>query len=155
MLVASRPSQATRFRSSWLTAARLQSHSEPGVIKMSSRRKGSDITAQEAIDLLHKLSTESTRVVAVLSVSPRIHATVFGKVKVAQDDTLWVIDDELRVPPLISFDPLLAVRRTYGDDRTMPTFPERAPENWPRFESALCFLFPDGASICLFAERSE
>ena len=33
---------------------------------MSSRGAGSDITLQDAIDLLHKLMTESTKVVAAL-----------------------------------------------------------------------------------------
>ena len=122
---------------------------------MSSLGQGSDITLQEALDLLHKLMTESTKVVAYLSVSPKVRATVFGKIKPAPDDTLWVTDEELRVPPMISFDPNLAVRRTYGDDRTLSPFPSGTLESWPRFASVLCFIFPDGEQLALFAERSE
>jgi hypothetical protein len=122
---------------------------------MSSRGTGSDITLQDAIDLLHKLMTEATKVVAILSVPPRVTASIAGVLKLAPDDTLWVLNEELAPPHLISFDPRLAVRRTYGDTRTMPPVPEGAPKGVPRcFASALCFVFPEDVRLCLF-EASE
>jgi hypothetical protein len=121
---------------------------------MPSSGIGSDITLQEAVDLLHKLTTEFTKVVASLGVSPGLRASVFGKVKIAkQDDTFWVMGDNFPVPSTISFDPRLAVRRTYGDSRAIPSLPEGAPEKWPRFSSALCFEFPNGTRLCLFASE--
>jgi hypothetical protein len=69
---------------------------------MPSRGTGSDIALQDAIDLLHKLSAEFTKVVAILEVAPRLRASVFGKVKIAEDDTFWVIDEELTLPPNVT-----------------------------------------------------
>jgi hypothetical protein len=116
---------------------------------MPSSGAGSDIALQDAMDLLHKLSTEFTKVVASLGVSPRLQASVCGKVKIAEDQSFWVIDDGVEVPPVIAFDPRLAVRLTYGDNRTMLRLPDSAPV--PRFSSALCFEFPAGTRLCLFA----
>jgi hypothetical protein len=122
---------------------------------MSSQGKGSEISPQDASDLLHKLMTEMTKVVAALHVTPRLTASVTGKVTLAPDGTIWVVNDELMPPPLISFDPRLAVRRTYGDDRTISPFSDRLPKDMPRkFTSALCFVFPEGASLCLFESES-
>lgn len=117
---------------------------------MSSRGTGSDISLQDAIDLLHKLMTEFTKVVGNLGTASGVRSAVCGKVKVAGDGTFWVIDEELPVPPAIIFDPQLAVRRTYGDSRSMSPRPTDAPEKMPRFESALCFEFADGTRLCLF-----
>jgi hypothetical protein len=117
---------------------------------MPSSGTGSDITLQDAMDLLHKLMTEFTKVVASLSVSSA-RATVVGTVKIAEDGTFWVTDNGKPVPSVIAFDPRLAVRRTYGDDRTLSPLPEGSPENSPRFASALCFDFGNGTQLCLFA----
>jgi hypothetical protein len=115
---------------------------------------GSDITLQDALDLLHKLSTESTKVVALLDVSPRVGASAFGVVRAADDSTVWVTDDA--VPPsLIRFDPCLAVRRTYGDSRTISPPSEPLPRGFPRLASSLCFVFPDGSTVCLFEPSDE
>jgi len=118
---------------------------------MSSRGTGSDITLQEAIDLLHKLMTESTKVVANVGTRSGVRSSVFGSIKLAPDETLAVTGDERPIPSAVLFDPRLAVRRTYGDNRSMFT-----PGEVPVFVSALCFEFDDGSSLCLFepAERS-
>jgi len=114
----------------------------------SSRGAGSDISQQDAILLLHKLSTERTNVVASLRTSSKLSSSVLGKVKLAeQDGSFWVIDDTGEIPQAISFDLSLAVRRTYGDGRPAS---EGIPVNW-RFSSALCFEFPEGERLCLFA----
>jgi hypothetical protein len=115
---------------------------------MSLLGQGSDMTLQEALDLLHKLMMESTKVVAYLSFTSKLRATVFGKIKLAPDGTLWVTDEELRA--MISFDPHLSVRRTYGD-----RIPSGALESWPRSASVLCFIFPNGEQLALFTEGSE
>jgi hypothetical protein len=123
---------------------------------MSSQGTGSDITLQDAIDLLHKLMTEATKVVAILSAPPRLKASVAGKVKLAPDDSIWVVDEQCLPPHFISFDPRLAIRRTYGDTRTMPPIPEEAPKGLPsRFASSLCFVFAEGMSLCLFEFSDE
>ena len=51
-------------------------------------------------------------------------------VKVAEDDTLWAVDDELTPSPLIVFDPRLAVRPTYGDSRTNLSASGTSTENF-------------------------
>lgn len=114
----------------------------------SSRGAGSDISLEDAILLLHKLSTEQTNVVALLRASPGLRASVLGKVKfVEQDGSFCVIDDSGEIPQVVFFDLALAVRRTYGADRPLS---EEVPVNW-RFSSALCFEFPRGERLCLFA----
>jgi hypothetical protein len=115
---------------------------------MSSRGKGSDITPQDASDLLHKLATEFTKVAAVVTATSNVRSHVCGTIKFAEDGGVWVIDERQSPASLISFDPRLAERRTYGDSRTLSRPP--AP-TMPSLESAICFLFPDGITIGLFA----
>ena len=123
---------------------------------MPSRGAGSDITLQDAIDLLHKLMTEETKLVAVLDTPSGLKASVTGRLKRAPDDTLWVVDEDSMPPHIISFDPRSAVRRTYGDSRTLVPVPTTLPEGMPRrFESALCFSFSEGTRLCLFEVAEE
>jgi hypothetical protein len=129
--------------------------SETRCKNMSSQGRGSDISLQDSIDLLHKLMTEETKVVAILHVAPRLGATVFGTVKFAPDGTFWV-KDLGGIPHVIVFDPHLAERRTYGDSRTMSPIPKDFTPALPRvFDSALCFTFPGEGSLCLFAAPEE
>jgi hypothetical protein len=99
--------------------------------------------------------TEETKVVAILHVAPRLRSTVFGTVKFAPDGTFWVKDLGEGIPHVIIFDPHLAERRTYGDSRTLPSIPEEFPTLPRVFDSALCFTFPGGPSLCLFAVPEE
>jgi hypothetical protein len=123
---------------------------------MPSSGTGSDITLQDAMDLLHKLMTEFTKVVASFDASTGIRAAVLGGVKFAEEDgTFWIMGSETPVPSSISFDPRRAVRRTYGDDRAIAPLPEGSPDNWPRFASALCFEFGDRTRLCLFADKES
>jgi len=111
---------------------------------MSSRGTGSDITLEDAIDLLHKLATESTKVVALLDVPNRIGACVCGLVRGAEDGTIWVTDEELMPPPLIKFDPRLATRRTYGDRRTILPRQSHCLSSSVHALKARCALFFQG-----------
>jgi len=116
-----------------------------------SSGKGSDINPQDASDLLHKLITESATVQASFNSSCGISVAILGAVKTCPDGRLAVVGGETRAPttPTVFFDPRLAVRRTYGDSRTLLA-ESPGPPGAPTFSSALCFVFPDGSRFCLF-----
>jgi hypothetical protein len=117
---------------------------------------GSDISQQEAFDLLHKLITESTKVLCLLRVGRTgFGATGYGVVRVAPDDTIMIFSNpDSTVPECIQFDPALAIRRTYGDERSMLEHPP-ALKNSPRLKSALCFAFENDTRVCLFELDQE
>ena len=122
----------------------------------SSSGAGSDISPQEALDLLHKLITESTRVLCALRIGRTdFRATGYGVVRVAPDGRMIVFSSpDLTVPKCIQFDPALAIRRTYGDERSIGEHPP-ALQNLPRLKSELCFAFENDTSVCLFEIDEE
>jgi|UPI000367A5CB hypothetical protein len=61
---------------------------------------------------------------------------------------------DLTVPKCIQFDRALAIRRTYGDERSIGEHPP-ALQNLPRLNSELCFAFENDTSVCLFEINEE
>ena len=87
---------------------------------MSSEGTGSPISQQDAIDLLHKLMTESTKVQGVfISSVGRVRASMTGVIRVAPDDTFWVVEPGRVRGPMLAFDPTHSVVRKYGDERAL------------------------------------
>jgi hypothetical protein len=128
---------------------------------MSSFGTGSDISPQEASDLLHKLITESVTVQAVLSVGgcPGLYAALVGKVRPAGPGDIRVLEREQdgATVPQIAFNPSLATTRKYADIRAFPqaTIAQiAAMPGTPKFVSALIFAYPDNSMVALY-EREE
>ncbi len=116
---------------------------------MSSEGVGSPISQQDAIDLLHKLITESTKVVALFtSTEGRVRASLEGVISCAPDGTFWVVEQADKRGPMICFDPSLFVIRKYGDARLMTDGGDTS--FGMRFRSALTFAFEGGSTLALF-----
>lgn len=122
---------------------------------MSSEGTGSPISAQDALDLLHKLITELTKVQAVFTAAEgRVRTSLSGRITLAPDDTLWVMyDNDRPMEPFFAFDPDLAIVRKYGDFRSMLDGGE-GPFDL-RFRSVLGFVFKDGSTLALFEFSGE
>jgi hypothetical protein len=120
---------------------------------MSSRGTGTDLSAEEANDLLHKLITESTKVQAAFAgVIPGLAFILTGVLKVTPDKGLvWVTAGGGPTGPHIAFDPSQAVIRKYADLRAFPQTTEaQSAAGAPRFASALVFVFGDTSQLSLF-----
>ncbi len=113
---------------------------------------GADLTLQESLDLLHKLMTESTKVLAAYSdAGGSIWAAMQGMVKVAPDGRFGVMRGAGFDASSILFDPTKAVVRKWGDVRVLQSPPQHLMDaGAPNLDSALIFGFSDGASIALF-----
>ena len=117
---------------------------------MSSEGPGSPIARQDADDLLHKLVTESTRVQVLFTASEwRIKVAIPGRIKLAPDDTLWVMEEhEQPGAPLFVFDPVPAVAFRYADSRDMVDSGE-GPYGL-NFRSLLRFDFANRSTLSIF-----
>jgi hypothetical protein len=115
----------------------------------------SDISMQDALDLLHKLRTESTKVLAVFlrhgpSSGARATAGVVGVVWGA--DGLFAVSTRSDFKEsFLGFHPKLASSFKYGDDdrivgNLLPT--------WPSPYSVLSFCYDDECIVALF-EHTE
>lgn len=111
---------------------------------MPSPGTGSDISEQDANDLLHKLITESTKVIAAFN-GAAVTAAVAGLVRLDPEGRVWITSAPHLPADCICFDPSRAVRRVYGDDRAFP-----GPPSGLAIKSALSFDFPDGSRMALF-----
>jgi hypothetical protein len=121
---------------------------------MSSLGAGSDISVQVLADLLHKLMTESTKVQANFTCSGcGVNSVVGGVLRLEAGGFCWIVERESEFGPVLRFDPSLAVRRTYGDERSMADSGE-SPFGF-RFTSAICLVFGDDSRLMLFAVKEE
>lgn len=112
---------------------------------------GMEIGPQQALDLLHKLITESTKVQASLIVpSTGIRAFVSGILRVSPSDNIVSVVEREHDPksPCIGFNPSNAALCRYGDERALP--PPVADSFKRDFSSALTFLFADNSVVALF-----
>jgi hypothetical protein len=117
---------------------------------MSSEGTGAPISLQDALDLLHKLNTESTRVQALFTgTEASVRSSLVGVIRRAQGNILWVTEDPDRPgSPFLAFDPTVSVIRKYGDERAMLNAGE-GPFGF-RFRSLLILVFKDGSILSLF-----
>jgi hypothetical protein len=117
---------------------------------MSSEGTGASISLQDAMDLLHKLNTESTKVQAIFTAAAgRVRSCLAGTIRHSPDGTLWVMEDpDMAGGPFLAFDPALSVLRKYGDERAMLNKGEGPFDR--RFRSLLILVFEDGSILSLF-----
>lgn len=114
---------------------------------MPSSGTGSDISGQEANDLLHRLITESIKVQSVFNGRGGVAATVPGFVSCPTTDVVLVTEGGNVAAPSLSFGLKDVVKFKYGDDRA---FPSRDIPGAPRRVSALIFVYPDDTQVGLF-----
>jgi hypothetical protein len=116
---------------------------------MSSPGTGSDISRQDAIDLLHKLITESTKVQAMFIGRGGVIASLQGTVALRQDGMVWISNRKSPTAPSLIFGLADVSIFKYGDNRAFPGSSPTVPSA-PHLSSALCFVCPDGAQVALF-----
>jgi hypothetical protein len=114
---------------------------------MPSSGTGSDISLQEAKDLLSKYIEESTKLQAVFDGRGGVTAGLTGFLKPSSNVQLKVTPDPSPDAPFLTFAPSLAESFKYAAGRAVPnpTLPEA-----PRFPAALVIVYPDGSQIALF-----
>lgn len=117
-----------------------------------SAGSGSDITPQEAYDLLHKWITEETEVQASFSTAAMVTAFIKGLLKTAPEQQLCLVERSQKIgSAVICFNPSLAISRKYADSRAFrqPTA-ELQAHGAPQFGSTLIFVFPDTSQLGLW-----
>jgi len=107
---------------------------------------------QEAIDLLHKLRTDSTKVQAAFLV-PGSHITVHVRGLVTPHEDTWEIGGGTdSASPSLQFDFRWANGASYGDRRAFSGTPHESFFDFG-FSSALAITFPD--SVLMLFEVTE
>lgn len=120
---------------------------------MSSQGTGSPITPDVAMDLLHKLITESIKVQASFGSGVGVFAAVAGFVKVRPDGAIAVIPpDATPGSAVLGFNPSEVTLWTYADDRALPNGGTTLP-GAPNISSAICCLLRDGSQFAIFEVR--
>ena len=108
---------------------------------------GSDISRQEASDLLNKFVTEKTKVQAVFVGISSLGAGLIGLLYAFEDGTV-VVKNNLEVDgPFLRFDPGAAVSFRYGDNRALPN--AKVTSRSLSVPSALAFIYPDQTLVSL------
>ena len=114
---------------------------------MPPQGTGSDITRQDANDLLQRLITEAIKVQAVF-IGRSVAAKTIGVASRPENDVIGVTEGKVATDSSLSFGLTEVVGFKYGDSRSFPGLTPKPGA--PRFASALCFVYPDGAQVILF-----
>ena len=114
---------------------------------MTSPGTASDISPQDANDLLQKFITESLIVQAVFAGRGSVSATVRGFVSRPADGIVQITEGKRVDSASLSFGLKDVVKFKYGDSRA---FPVRIVPGVPRRISALVFVYPDDTQVALF-----
>src|SRR5712675_332379 len=112
---------------------------------MSSQGTGSDISRQDAMDLLHKLITESTKVQAMFVGRGGVTTAVRGTVNFPQDGVVLVSERRSPTDASLCFGLKDVSTFKYGDNRAF--LGSSTVPGTPHLSSALCFVYPDGAQV--------
>ena len=115
---------------------------------MASSGTGSDISRQDAIDLLHKLITESIKVQAIFRGRGGVTSTIQGTLSSPQSGLVLVSERRSPDDATLCFGLEDVKLFKYGDNRAFPASTGIA--GTPALSSALCFVYPDGAQVVLF-----
>lgn len=115
---------------------------------MPSSGTGSDISRQDAMDLLHKLITESIKVQAMFVGRGGVSTSVQGTVSMPQDGIVLVSERRSPTDATLLFGLKDVSSFKYGDNRAFP--PLSGIAGTPRLSAAVCFVYPDGAQVALF-----
>jgi hypothetical protein len=115
---------------------------------MPPQGTGSDITRQDANDLLQRLITEAIKVEAIFIGRGSVAAKTIGVVSRPENDVIGVTEGKVATDSSLSFGLTEVVGFKYGDSRSFPGLTPKPGA--PRFASALCCVYPDGAQVILF-----
>jgi hypothetical protein len=115
---------------------------------MLSPGSGSDISAQDAADLLHKLIAEKIPVQAVFTGISSLAAGLIGLAFVSGDGTIFIKSDAETDGPFLRFDPRAATSFKYDDSRAIPN--TKVISQGLSVASALAFIYPDKTFVSLF-----
>ena len=115
---------------------------------MSSSGTGSDISRQDAADMLHKFITESTKVQAMLVGRGGVGSSVQGTVSSPQAGVVRVSERKSPADATLFFGLKDVSAFKYGDNRAFPS--SAGIPGTPRLTNALCFVYPDGVQVVLF-----
>ena len=113
----------------------------------------SEISRQEASDLLHKLVTEKTKVQVVFVGISSLGAGLIGFLFPQADGTLLAKSDLEPDGPFLQFDPGAAASFRYGDHRALAQ--AKVTSQAVRVASALVFIYPDKTLISLLEIPSD
>jgi len=110
---------------------------------------GTEISVQEAVDLLHRLREETAQVQAIYACADGVSWVLRGIVRSPIEDGLWAIASQHEtMGSALSFDVSSTTVRQFGDEAALSVasaFPFRF-----HFVSALIFGFGDGSTLSLF-----
>jgi hypothetical protein len=122
---------------------------------MASSQLGNvdDLTVPESIVLLHRLSTESTKVQLMFTSSSGVLFTAQGTLKSLEGGQFGVARED--GSSSLQFNPSLAVTRKFGDSRALrlTTFPRLVKPGELTLTSALLFAFSDGSKLAFWIGR--
>jgi hypothetical protein len=113
----------------------------------SSAGGTSDISRQEASDLLHKLVTEKTQVQVTFVGKSSLVVGLIGFLFPTEDGTILAKSDLEPDGPFLRFDPRAAVSFRYGDHRALHG--AKVTFQGVKAASALVFIYPDKTLISL------
>jgi hypothetical protein len=118
---------------------------------MSSEGTGVGIGFDEAMLILHKLMTESTKVQASFEGPGHVNASVSGTVEIDETGRVFVRAGREPGASFLAFDPNEAASCKYADTVSRGAPPRFSPpRGGPLLSSVLCFVFPGKESVCLF-----
>src|SRR5271157_2562491 len=81
---------------------------------------GTDISVDEAADLLRRLHAETSQVQAIFTCPGGTSSTLRGVLRDSVDDRLWAVKSEWEMTgSVLTFDLSAAMVRRYGDERSM------------------------------------
>jgi hypothetical protein len=115
---------------------------------MTSLGTGSDISRQDAMDLLHKLITESINVQAMFVGRGGVAASVQGTVSSPQEGLILVSERRRPDDATLVFGLKDVSSFKYGDNRAFPS--SAGITGTPTLSSALCCVYPDNSYVGLF-----
>jgi hypothetical protein len=112
-----------------------------------------NLTPEEVNDLLHRLMTESIKVLASFEdKTSGVTASLVGLVKVFADGRVR-IGSEIPKEPIMVFRLSVPSVCRYADSRVLKDRPDQAEFFNAHFDAVLSFRFEDGSLLSLFESR--
>jgi len=118
---------------------------------MASSGTASPISRDDAVSLLQKFITESTRVQVMFVGRGGVNLALQGTVSFPQEGTVLVSMRREPTDASLVFGLKDVSKFLYGDNRAFPG--SSGIPGTPHLSSALCFVYPDGAQIAIFEIR--
>jgi hypothetical protein len=113
-----------------------------------TRETTSEISRNEADNLLHRLISESVKVLAVFMGRGSITAAITGFVSSLPSDMVGITEGKKVGDSSLSFSLTDVSSFQYGNRQAFPRL--TSPPGAPGLMSALSFVYPDGSQVVLF-----